>query len=69
MLRMIQDGVKKVIYGQVNSDMVVDADWKASCLMAENCDLELVEFPTDAKQPYTAMDMTKQYLYLKGWVN
>lgn len=66
-LRMIQDGVVRVVYGQIGSNIVTDEDWKASRLMANNCGVELVEFSHNTRQPREVLHITDEYLRLKGW--
>ena len=69
-LRMIQDGVKMVIYGDVGSDMVDDSDWQSSLVMANNCGLKFHEYSKmiyDPLQPNEVMSIAQEYLILKGW--
>jgi len=62
---MIQKGIKKVIYGQVNSACVDEKDQEASQLMLDNHDIELVQYQG---YPDDLLGLTRWYLNTKQWI-
>lgn len=62
---MIQTGIKKVIYGQINSACVNQKDQEVSQLMLDNHDIELVEYKG---YPDDLLTSTCWYLGRKNWI-
>lgn len=64
-IAMIQGGIKKIVYGQIQSTCVDRDDWEMVLLMAENCDIELCSY--EGECPRDVLDNAKEYLFLKKW--
>lgn len=62
---MIQTGIKKVIYGQINSACVDDKDQQTSQLMLDNHNIKLIEYK--GEEPDQLLEDTIRYLKSKLW--
>lgn len=64
MVSIVQVGIKKVIYGQINSAMVGSEVAKNTKLIAHNHKIELQEYTGN---PFGFFENTMEYLKSKGW--
>ncbi len=62
---IIQSGIARVIYGQVDSAMINEDDWKISMHMAKNHGVELLEYK--GPSPVQGLVQLCSYLKTKGW--
>lgn len=65
MTRIIQAGIKRVVYGQISSNMVDAEDWSRTLFLAQNHDIELVEY--NGENPARILRQIAAYLDEKGW--